>query len=472
MFSEVGHGEQSIVGFLKVINNEPKFVKIARDISFIIQHEFTIMKALQKYEYLRPFFCNATSLSTVYSKSVMRIKSESEIFVDSQPSAIPKFAMQLDYIPGAESLDDWVSSQRDVSIVWSVLQQVVAIIKMAHDKIKFTHYDLHTDNILMRKTDRKPGFVRIFKFASGALLPVVCGEEDPVIIDFGRAYCDELIDTPLNVELYNTHAGLFSAIPHPTFDLLFFLNGCSELIKKRFKDSKLKNKLKPYSRQIDENGWWKSSRISALDVAASLIKLNCKDSEVFGQNLPQALIIFSHLCIIPFQVNKDYLPSYFWPYYFKKFLAEWLKFEKWIKDEARLFYFLSYFISNLNVYRETYFDPIVRKNAEIAIQTKLQEFLNIECENKWSDRNINWTELIRCAYLAGQMLEGLLCENIKTQESEFSSIHANVSFEKLLDAIPLKFVMPNDISGGELIDAITSSITQLSSAQVQELLRV
>ena len=243
MFTKVGHGEQSIVGFLKLVNSAPKFVKIARDISFITQHEYVIMKAIQKLCYICPFFCCPISLSSVYSKSILRIKSETEIFSKSKPNSIPKFALQMEYITGAESFDDWAREQPDVHVVWAIIQQVVAVIKMAYDDIKFTHYDLHTDNVLVRKTTQPADFVRIFKFADGTIMPILCGPVEPVIIDFGRAYSDVLLDTALNVELYNTHAGLFSVKSHPIFDILFFLNCCAELIERKLGDASLANQL-------------------------------------------------------------------------------------------------------------------------------------------------------------------------------------------------------------------------------------
>ena len=68
------------------------------------------------------------------------------------------------------------------------------------------------------------------------------------------------------------------------------------------------------------------------------------------------------------------------------------------------------------------------------------------------------------------MLESLLNEIITIQEAEFSELHSHVTFEKLADAIPKTFVLPLNISGGELIDATTKKTIPLTADMVTNLL--
>ena len=470
MFKEVGHGEQAIVGFLTDANASEQFLKISRDNSFITQHEASIIHCLSQQPHLRQFFCGANGLTTVQVKPVPRIESTADICDDDD--CIPRYALKLEYLPDASNMDDWIGDHAKTAAVdiFPLIKQVLCIIRMAQEAVSFVHYDLHTDNILLRKNlAHKKGTCKVFRFVDGSVKIVPNVAVEPVIIDFGRAYCRDLEDTAVNIELLNTHSGLFSVLPDFTFDPLFFLFKCAGECKS-IEIKSLARNLKKYTRHLDGDGWWKSDRTSALDVASSLVRIYCDESKIFGQDLESCLVIMSHLCIIPLKQSTKYKPTQLWPYYFYKFLTQWKFFEKWFYNTTRLQYFLCFFVSVLNVYRQDWFDPKTCAIAQTNITQELDNFMSIECSNVWSSNGLDWFELIRCAYNAGKMLEELLGDVIKNQHDEYCQHTKEATWDNLYATIPTTETLSMFENGGELFDSKTCKVTKITKAEILALM--
>ena len=469
MFKEVGHGEQAIVGYYKTPTGQSQFLKISRDNSFITQHEANIAACLGRHDHLRQFFCGARGLTTIQVRAVPRIESGDDIC--EEPDSIPRYGLQLDYIPDASNLNQWVVDHKKSPTldIFPLVRQIMCIVRLAQEAVAFTHYDLHTDNILLRPVAAPPKTVKIFRFADGSIKCVQNVSVEPVIIDFGRAYCNELEDTAVNIELLNTNSGLFSVLPDMTFDPLFFLFKCATDCKSVELKS-LANNLRKYTRHLDQNGWWKSDQTSALDRAASLVRVFCAPSALFSADLEQCLVIMSHLCVIPLERSSEHKPASLWPYYFDKFIKQWRFFEKWFTNPVRLQYFLCFFVSVLNVWRQDFFDTSRREMAQGKIVEQLENFMGIECAHVWSSRGLDWYDLIRCAYNAGKMLEQLLADVIAIQHDEYCQHTREATWDNLYAAIPSDIPL-NYENGGELYDSTTRQVSQLTRDQVADTLK-
>jgi len=475
MFTETGRGQQAFVGFIKSPNEQPMFIKVARDISFVIQHEHTVAQCVCNKDHLRPNFLNVTTLLPLYSQPISRLKAPEDVLIVPDAASIPKQAMRMEYIANATPFHEWIELHRHKlhTHIYPVMRHVLALIRMAQEAVSFVHYDLHIENILMRPC-ADANRVRVFQFKNGEQYIIKCLDMEPVIIDYGRAYCDALEGTAVNAELLNTQAAVFSVVPHMGVDYIFFLNSCAKHIRDVAKNTSLDKALRPFTKHLEKYGWWDNKELSALDRAASLVRVNVGPSILFRTNLEQCLTVFAHLCIIPLRRVDDYNSSQYWTYYFGKFLAQWIKLEKWFCEAtvARLEYFFSYCMSTLSFYREAYFDVENRVNAEQDIIRKLDEFMNIECGNMWSSDGIIWGEFIRCGFLAGRMLEGLLAETVEQQFAAYSQLTSKATFFNLFPLIPNDApIDTTTITGGEIVDAQTESIKECSRDEILTYLR-
>lgn len=417
MFIEHNRGEQSIVGFI----DGDAFVKIARDSSFSTEHEFRVAMFMTSFPELANHFVKPFGLREVYVKNVARIDNESDVLLKPETYCVPRHALHFEYISHAICFDEFIVQQRNhiETVVFPTIRHVLALLRRAQELAGFVHFDLHTGNVLMRPV--KTPCEKHIQFANGDSVHIPPLAMEPVIIDYGRAYCNVIHSTFITVELLNTHAGVFSIIPHFAFDFVFFLNSCANQLDE-VKYSTLTKRLKPYTAHLVDLGWWQSHESSALEHASNMVRQTAKRSVLFNQGVDQCLVVFSHMCRTTTKIQQD--DKKLWTKYFDKFITEWVKFEKFFPSRAfgRLEYFLLYFTTILNGERDNFFASSSRAVAERAIKTALCEYINNETSNKWSDQGINWFELIRCAYLAATMLESILGETTRAQFDRFCKI--------------------------------------------------
>jgi hypothetical protein len=428
MFVEYGRGEQSLVGFLKCPSQDSVFAKVPRDIGFSSYHEWSIAARLAQFPQLQNFYAQARGLVAVWSAPVLRVENDEQISFVPIAGWIQKSALSLQFYKSEESLREFIErvAPQDPALCSAILVQVLCAIRLAQEACDFTHYDMHGDNILVCPrpvTQAQPS--KMFKFKDGSGCECEPIEYEMVIIDFGRAYCDSLVNTPVNVELFNTHAGLFSIRATSRADMLFLLSSCGEVFPA------LDEKLTAYQAHVDAAGWWESRRASALAQARALVNIASQKSRLFSADLNQCLVIFSHLCILPLETSEQHDPAHFWPYYFEKFLLHWCGVERFFENVARLQYFLCYLVSTCNAERENYYTTL----DPAPIRMRLEAFLNAECEDRWLEAGLEWAEMIRCVYLAGQMLEGILASVIAEQHAQFCQECPDVGFARLVEIV-------------------------------------
>jgi len=458
MFTEVARGEQALVGFLKVPNCEAKFLKVSRDIDFSAQHEHTIATAISEKAHLRANFLRINGMHTIYVDDVIRLHEQEEVVHEPTTDSIPKMTLDMEYIKDSISLNDWIILHKATLMqnVFPLIRQVMAIVRQAQESLDFCHYDLHIENVLLVPSART-NQVDVYRFKNGEELVTRIGLVEPIIIDFGRAYCNALENTPVNVELMNTQCGIFSVTPQYNFDPLFFMNSCAKQLKNHAGYSKLDTKLKPFTKHLEEYGWWDNKEMSALEHAASLVRAMIPLNTMFSDHLDSSLIILSHLCIIPLERNAD--AAKYWTYYFGKFVTQWSKCERWFRSVARAQYFLCFVTSTLNIYRVEYLEPASRNNAIQQIISEFNAFMNVECNNQWALDGLDWSELIRCAYLAGRMLEGFIAEIIEDQRFRYTKLVEGAIFNTLVTMIPDEEIVVAKESRVTIKDSITEKIT-------------
>ena len=436
MFEELTHGEQAIVGFIKEPNKDLKFVKIARSLDFLMEHEYLLGKELNKLSHIKNHFVNVHEMIKVYTPPINRITNGDEILLSRVDKCIPRKALVMDYIKNGKVLTEYLASNKTAEFrykeLYPLICHVLLIVRMAQEAIDFTHYDLHTDNVILIPNTTHCDYV--YKFKNGDTYRVKASSMIPIIIDYGRSYCNVLRKTRLSVELFHTHVGIFTVQPHPNFDYLFFLNSCGIELPT------LAHKLRPFTRHLDEFGWWDNTKdVSAFDRACSPIKqIAGTISVLFAKRLEQSIIILSHMCRLPFGATPKHNPAVYWPYYFKRFLQQWVYLERWFKEVPRMAYCLIDLVYILNNYKTAYCTPETQATTLTAIIHDVTQFMDTECGDVWIAGNLNWSELVHCAYKCSTMLESLCCDIIAKQYTQFYTLVGHIGFDKLYAVVDTK----------------------------------
>jgi thiol-disulfide isomerase/thioredoxin len=186
-------GKQGLVGILKVKNENDKCVfKISQYINYLAQHESIVMEGLNEISGYCPHFCK--SIGVVKCKVDPKSRKEGNPFNSNAKYPIEKEVLLCEYIEESYKLCNYIRSEEKISeeILYSAIKQILMAIVIAQHKKKFTHYDLHSNNIMMKKCNKDLVFLYVIDNDNQFCVPTF--GHYPVIIDFGFSYIENMDD--------------------------------------------------------------------------------------------------------------------------------------------------------------------------------------------------------------------------------------------------------------------------------------
>ena len=307
-------GNQGIVELVE-INGKRTIVKVSQYIDFVARHEFNVMKGLNVLSSYCPHFCRAYELKEMnLGKQYENMPS---IFYDSnstnESNKIKMDVLFMEQIPSSLSLATGILDQSiSKKQLFSCLKQVLIGLKIAQLKLNFTHYDLHTDNVLLLPVNKDS--YSLYVFENDLFLLPTYGVL-PIIIDFGFSYCDSLLGTNFYSTLEHTNRGYCPFMPDFFNDIkILMLNVVQDNIRTdnayrldRFESFifKIFGKL-----AIDLESGWEDVDGPSLNanVAMEVIDL----SKRLVNNRKHPFIEYPHFCVdilstmisLPFKDNK------------------------------------------------------------------------------------------------------------------------------------------------------------------------
>lgn len=203
--------------------SDNKIYKLSLADDYVAEHENAIATALATY------VPNHRNLVKYLGSTNTFIKDDGDI-----KAAMPKFLKTNGYSKQKyttiwENINGWAIGdflkKQEISdkIIFNCVLQVFFTLFELQEKIKFVHGDLHTNNVLVTKSDNNNPFV--YKIANGDILLENFGYTIK-IIDFGNSYIWE--DSPvLSTPLYSYKAGDINLFYDQTYDLRVFGNSIS-----------------------------------------------------------------------------------------------------------------------------------------------------------------------------------------------------------------------------------------------------
>jgi hypothetical protein len=204
--------------------------KLSVEVNRTIEHEFFILKKLNQLRKFCPNFVGTYGLLNAYVNK--------SFFDDPNPKTLKNpFEIKNNVVPSNYLLLEYVGdvtfrhvyNYADKQTVTGVLLSVLCALQAAQTKLKFTHYDLHSDNILMRKVEDTAYFAYII---NGKCMVYPTHGWYPVIIDMGSSYIDGIDERPTRTSIRHYQDGLQSTNYDPLSDLHhFILSAVSRLEK-------------------------------------------------------------------------------------------------------------------------------------------------------------------------------------------------------------------------------------------------
>ena len=147
-------GKQGLVGILKSKKKPTNFYffKISQYLNYLVQHESTVMMGLNEISLYCPHFCKA--IGSIICEVNPKSRKEGNPFdISGLKNTIQKEVLIAEYIEKSCKFYNYIRAVEKISelILYSTIKQVLLAIIIAQRKKQFTHYDLHSNNIMMKK---------------------------------------------------------------------------------------------------------------------------------------------------------------------------------------------------------------------------------------------------------------------------------------------------------------------------------
>jgi len=301
------NGKQGITG-LCTFENELCVFKISRYINHLPAHENSILDSLTKISSFCPYFCEGKG---IYKTKVCKdFRDQTNPFANNGKHLMDFDIMLMKHIKG-KSMASFFKKDIDDKCILGSIKQVLGAIAVAQQEQNFTHYDLHSSNVIMQPTHQNN--ICLFILNDGQICTRTYGVK-PRIIDFGFSYSKINNKKPIYSSLAHTDIGFMSNLCDKMADPKIFLLSTayeSELYREYSKHMELYRKLiyKIFdSIKYDvHSGWDKDyTNISAADKVTELIsQIDGKKCEIFERYNHFSLDIIQGLITLPLR-KKNY----------------------------------------------------------------------------------------------------------------------------------------------------------------------
>lgn len=450
-------GKQGVVGILETIDGKSQCVfKISKDIDYLADHENQVMKGLN---YLSPFCHN---FSKPYG--VVSFNRNTEIGGNKNPFTtnnlkymVPDKMLLQEFVSNSSKLSSYIKSKKiKEDVLFSTIKQVLMFITIAQKYKKFSHYDLHSDNIMMKKCNKNIVFLYVIDEGNQFCVPSY--GHYPVVIDFGFSYIEDMDDGPLWPTMSHTSAGFLSCKYDRIVDPKLFLLTISDEIKE-FRKSNESKKLRKVVKNIfenlsadDETGWDEITETDASDTIRDIIEEYSEKSYIFDRYTDLCIDIIQTLIILPIekQTRSKVKQVY------KIFISEWVKIENQITNPVYNMYILRTIVDQARHVRSAYLEERTTKEAVNEFKINVTNAVD-EVSKFCIFEKINFEKMLCALYVLATNIEDLYYTSIKdldkykqkeykklkfdTPEKMYAVIDSNIKSNYEYDANTIVYVM-------------------------------
>ena len=439
-------GKQGLVGLFKLKKGgkDQRYVfKISQYINYLVHHENTVISALTDISPYCPHFCK--SIGVILCDVDPKHRKSGNTFDIKSKYPIEKEVLLTEFIDKSCKFYNYIrSSKIEEDILYSTIKQVLMGLSIAQKKKRFTHYDLHSFNIMMKRCNPDLVFLYVLDDSNQFCVPTY--GHYPVIIDFGFSYIDDMKDNPLWTSLAHTNAGFMSDRFDWVADPKLFLVTVSDEIKIKRNTKKAKRfrrivKNLFFSLNVDwESGWDEGGEKGAIDYITETIEEENDISDLFAEYDHYCFDILQSLIILPLEeqnhanIEKAY----------KVWLSEWVKIENEISSHFYNLYILKGVVDAARQVRPDYKCNSTREEAVNTFKRVIYERIN-KVSKFCSPKNVHFEKMLCSLLVLSRSMEGMLYDIIsermeikkkeyerlplKSTEQIFAAIETNIQDE-------------------------------------------
>lgn len=215
--SESVQGTAGIVT-LKGVDNVPIVFKVSNGVDYAIEHESIVLNDLKEIEKFCPHFMSRyTTIELPVCSLFFSDPSDELGFMEDSTDYLMTPVMFTEYISKYTYYHFLMTG--NVSVINSLILQSLCALSISQHHSKFTHYDLHLDNVLIKNCDVNT--IHAYKLPNGQEIVIPTYGNVPVMIDMGSSYSKS--NTKLTTSIEHYHHGLQSCVFDKMNDLHHFL---------------------------------------------------------------------------------------------------------------------------------------------------------------------------------------------------------------------------------------------------------
>lgn len=468
-------GKQGILGTLSV-NNKDIVYKISQYFNYVVEQENAVLTSLNGLRMYCPHFCRGFGKMNINLSNEFRFNTNPFNHTDK---CINNDVLLMENITHSRKLYRYIKKETfDENIVMGLIKQVLMAIAIAQQEKKLTHYDLHSNNVLIKKCALNSCFLYILDEKNVFLVPTY--GYFPIIIDYGFSYVESMDNKPLFGALAHTSVGFTSDRFDPVSDPKLFLNTVSHEMGIYRDETPLIRKFKKTVKKIYEkisvdrkSGWDINRDKNASDVVYGKIETQMEVSCFFKNYGYHCVDILQGLITLPLQQKSTTELNTLFDFIMKEFA----KIENEISNNFYNMYVFKKMIDAAILLKTEYINS--GDNSEQTVKkfkTMILEAID-DISRYCFPRNINF-ELLLCAlYEFSDASEGILYDFMerimKKKQKEYEKM-------QIQDVKDIYQVLENNINSPFIFDKNTiiysfncihkkSSMFNLRTNEIEEL---
>jgi hypothetical protein len=417
--------KQGFLGVVSIKDVEMVF-KLSQHINYLIEHEYYISKSLVGLSDYCIHFCK--SIDMINSQISEKFRFCRNPFTEPGRKIYTNI-MFMEYIKDTYSLYDYIRYNKiNDDVLYSSIKQVLLANIIAYEYKKFTHYDLHSCNIMMKQCNKDVVFLYVLDENNQFIIPTFGNY--PIIIDYGFSYCSDMENNPMYCSLGFTDNGFTSCIPDELFDYKLFLTSTSNELyyyRKNEKNKKFRKVVYNLFRNLrmdKSNGW---DKLPDNNISKNLVNILGKNKNIIKNSIfnnkyiEYSLDLFNSLIILPNQL-QDYSQI---QRIFSNFLLEWNKIEREISNSFYNIYILKGIIEIVKSIREEFLNNINNKQIITTFKNSVYEKID-EVVKFCNPKNINFETLLCSIILLSRNIEGFYHNELEKIKEERKQSYENV----------------------------------------------
>ena len=210
-----GSNNQGVVR-LCTVNGQKKVWKVSQGYDFVVDHEARVMEALLPLKSCCPNFMHSDKVLTVNRNEI-----PVDMYDSVEPINVPMTVILMDYVQDSEGkpaktlTDLEINSALNVKQKYAITMQLLNALWFGQQHARFTHYDLHPGNVLVKETQTTGGALYLTE-SSVSFTPLY--GQIPIIFDYGYSYVSSHDHKPCLNTLEHAKIGYLPCVTHPWMD--------------------------------------------------------------------------------------------------------------------------------------------------------------------------------------------------------------------------------------------------------------